>query len=79
MYVSPSSYSIHPKTYAMSIVLFLFYAAFRALATWIGDTLPLRISCVVERMVDQFSKVVYGIPLRSQKVTKSVAVSACLE
>lgn len=62
-------------TSSSDYILLSLYASLALTATSLGETLPARMSCVVERIVDQFWKVVYGIPRRSQKVTRSVTGS----
>lgn len=66
-----------PKNHLGLCIIFppYIYADLACFATSLGETLPARISFVVARIVDQFWKVVYGIPRRSQKVTRSRPLS----
>lgn len=55
----------------MSLVILLGASLELLSATFLTLTLPLRISLVVAKIDCQLSKVVNGIPSRSQKVTRS--------
>lgn len=60
---------------SLSVSLAVYYTqtnnGIYSFCTFLTETLPLKISFVVARIEDQFSKTVYGIPSRSQKVIKS--------